>query len=231
VATLLSKMFRRTTSKSEDTDLPTNLSPPAVSLKDPAEGPSQPDSQSSTPKSGQIQVTRDCEVVEIPGGRIHPLAAGAFVSITQALGGSYTLRVPSHGGLFRLAGQDADAIGMEVAPAPEATAEAISTEDLEAEIWTQLRTCFDPEIPVNIVDLGLIYDLQVAPHTEGGSRVDVKMTLTAQGCGMGDSIAADAQTKIQRIPGVKAADIQVVWDPPWTPDRMSEEGKTLLGIA
>ena len=185
-------------------------------------------------QSGQIQITRDCEVVEIPGGRIFRLAAGTSVSITQALGGSYTLRLPSHGGLFRLAGQDADAIGMEVAaepPASEATAEAISTEDLEAEIWAQLRTCFDPEIPVNIVDLGLIYDLQVAPHTEGGSRVNVKMTLTAQGCGMGDSIATDAQTKIQRIPGVKAADVGVVWDPPWTPDRMSEEGKTLLGIA
>ncbi len=221
-------------SKSEDTDLPTNVSPPAMSLKDPPEGSAQAGTPPPIGKSGQIQITRDCEVVEIPGGRIQRLLAGASVSITQALGGSYTLRLPSHGGLFRLAGQDADAIGMEVAaepPGPEARAEAIPTEDLAAEIWAQLRTCFDPEIPVNIVDLGLIYDLQVAPHTEGGSQVDVKMTLTAQGCGMGDSIATDAQTKIQRIPGVKVADVRVVWDPPWTPDRMSEEGKTLLGIA
>ena len=230
MARLLSRIFRNAMTKSEDTDLPTNVSPPAMSLKDPGEGSPRP----PIGKSGQIQLTRDCEVVEIPGGRVQRLAAGASVSITQALGGSYTLRLPSHGGLFRLADQDADAIGMEVSaepPAPEATTEAISTEELEAEIWTQLRTCFDPEIPVNIVDLGLIYDLQMAPHTEGGSRVDVKMTLTAQGCGMGDSIATDAQTKIQRIPGVKAADVRVVWDPPWTPDRMSEEGKALLGIA
>ena len=232
MAKLLSRIFRKTTPKPEDTDLPTKVSPSTKSLSDPAEGPSQPLPPAPMGKSGLIQITRDCEVVEIPGGRIHRLVTGTSVSITQALGGSYTLLIPSHGGLFRLAGQDADAIGKEVAeesPAPGASAEAIST-DLDAEIWAQLRTCFDPEIPVNIVDLGLIYDMTVSALPKGGNRVDVKMTLTAQGCGMGDSIAADARHRIQSIAGVNAADVQVVWDPPWTPDKISDEGKALLGI-
>ena len=182
----------------------------------------------------RIELTRDCEVVEVPGGRTVGLRAGTPVSITQALGGSYTLLVPSLGGLFRLAGRDADAIGKE--PAPEAAASSapsapVAPDALRDAVWTQLKTCFDPEIPVNIVDLGLVYDLQVEPHAEGGSRVDVKMTLTAQGCGMGASIAADAQHKIERIAGVKSAEVQIIWDPPWTPERISPEGKALLGIA
>ena len=98
------------------------------------------------------------------------------------------------------------------------------------EIYEVLRMCYDPEIPVNIVDLGLIYDMQVLPLGEGGSRVQVKMTLTAQGCGMGASIAGDAQNKLLDIPGVQEADVQVVWDPPWTPEKISPEGRTLLGI-
>ena len=184
--------------------------------------------------NNRIELGRDCEVVEIPGGRAVQLTKGTPVSITQALGGSYTLLVPSLGGLYRLAGRDADAIGKEVEAAP-ATSEGAGASrevgDLREEVWTQLKTCFDPEIPVNIVDLGLIYGLEVNPEPEGGSRVEVKMTLTAQGCGMGDSIAADAQSKIGRIPGVSSADVQVVWDPPWTPDRISAEGKTVLGIS
>ncbi len=180
-----------------------------------------------------ISLGRDCEVVEVPGGRAVQLTKGTAVSITQALGGSYTLMVPSLGGLFRLAGRDADAIGKEAAaeePVSGATGEPQSAADLRDQIWLQLKTCYDPEIPVNIVDLGLIYELDVAPSTDGGSRVDVKMTLTAQGCGMGDSIASDARQKIEGLSGVDAADVQIVWDPPWTPERMSEEGKTRLGI-
>ena len=183
--------------------------------------------------SDQIEVTRDCEVVEIPGGGTHHLKKGTAVSITQALGESYTLLVPSHGGLFRLAGRDADAIGKEK---PEESAEngtaglPLDSEQLETEIWTQLKTCFDPEIPVNIVDLGLIYGMTVSALEDGGSHVAVQMTLTAQGCGMGDSIAADAQHKIQRIRQVSSADVQVVWDPPWTPDKISPEGKAMMGI-
>ena len=180
-----------------------------------------------------IVIPRDCEVVEIPGGATHKLTEGTAVSITQQLGGSYTLLVPAHGGLFRLAGRDADAIGKEVKAEASASGDAGTTgtpEELEAEIWARLKTCFDPEIPVNIVDLGLVYGMTVAPLPEGGNRVDVQMTLTAQGCGMGPSIAADAKSKIQEIPGVADADVQVVWDPPWTPDKMSEQGKSVLGI-
>ena len=179
-----------------------------------------------------IELGRDCDVVEVPGGRTVQLKKGTRVSITQALGGSYTLLVPTLGGLFRLSDRDADAIGketLEESSAAEESSGSRSGTDLREEVWTQLKTCFDPEIPVNIVDLGLIYGMEVA-ETDGGSRIEIKMTLTAQGCGMGDSIAADAQHKIERIPGVKAADVQIVWDPPWTPDKMSDEGKALLGI-
>ena len=183
--------------------------------------------------TNQIELSRDCEVVEVPGGRTVQLTKGTPVSITQALGGTYTLMVPSIGGLFHLAGRDGDAIGKEVTA--EASVEDSAGADrtlaeVRDEVWNQLKTCFDPEIPVNIVDLGLIYDLQVAP-TEDGNRVEIKMTLTAQGCGMGDSIAGDAQHKIERIPEVKSAAVQVVWDPPWTPERISEEGKARLGMA
>ena len=181
----------------------------------------------------QIEVTRDCDVVEIPGGQTHHLKKGTAVSITQALGESYTLLVHSHGGLFRLAGRDADAIGKEKTEESTesgAAAPPLDSEQLETEIWTQLKTCFDPEIPVNIVDLGLIYGMTVSSLEDGGNHVAVQMTLTAQGCGMGDSIAADAQHKIQRIPQVTSADVQVVWDPPWSPDKMSPDGKATLGI-
>ena len=176
-----------------------------------------------------ITLSRDAEVVAIPAGHQITLPKGTEVAITQALGGSYTLMVPTYGGLFRLADKDADAIGKE----PRAQSATANTpllgEALEKEVWERLKTCYDPEIPVNIVDLGLIYNMEISP-VESGSRVDVKMSLTAQGCGMGGSIAADAQGKLLEIPGVTEADVQVVWDPPWTPERISAEGRTLLGI-
>jgi probable FeS assembly SUF system protein SufT len=181
----------------------------------------------------RIELTRDCEVIEVPGGRAVQLTQGTPVSITQALGGSYTLLVHTLGGLFRLAGKDADAIGKEaVVPesSPDRAASAATPVELRDQVWSQLKTCFDPEIPVNIVDLGLIYELDVAPDDQGGNRVDIKMTLTAQGCGMGDSIAADARHKIEKLAGVTSAAVEVVWDPPWTPERISAEGKQLLGI-
>jgi probable FeS assembly SUF system protein SufT len=183
--------------------------------------------------SDGIKLSRKCEVVEVPGGRAVQLPEGTLVSITQALGGSYTLMVPSLGGLFRLAGRDGDAIGKEVVaegPDSAVSGDAPSGADLRDQVWAQLKTCFDPEIPVNIVDLGLIYELEVGPPTAGGSRVDVKMTLTAQGCGMGDSIAADARHKIEALPGVEVADVQIVWEPAWTAEKMTAEGKTRLGI-
>ena len=176
-----------------------------------------------------ITLTRDVDVVAIPGGNTIEMMKGTEVAITQALGGSYTLMVPTYGGLFRLADKDADAIGKEPRPVSETSTVPLEGEELEKEIWQRLKTCYDPEIPVNIVDLGLIYGMEISP-VEQGKRVDIKMTLTAQGCGMGGSIAADAQNKLLGIPGVTEADVQVVWDPPWTPEKISEEGRTLLGI-
>ena len=178
-----------------------------------------------------IKLRRDCQVVAVPAGHTLILPQGTEVMITQSLGGSFTLLVPSYGGLFRLSDYDADAVGREPRPAetPAGSGEALSGEALEREVWQMLKTCFDPEIPVNIVDLGLIYDLQISTLSDG-TRIDVKMTLTAQGCGMGTSIAADARNKLLDLPGVVEADVLVVWDPPWTPDKISPEGRALLGI-
>jgi probable FeS assembly SUF system protein SufT len=176
-----------------------------------------------------IKLTRDCQVVAVPAGHTLMLPQGTEVMITQSLGGSYTLLVPSYGGLFRLSNRDADAIGKETRPEAASQGQALTGEELEKEVWQTLKTCFDPEIPVNIVDLGLIYDMQIAQLSDG-SRIDVKMTLTAQGCGMGGSIAADARNKLLDLPGVVEADVQVVWEPPWTPEKISPEGRTLLGI-
>src|SRR6267143_7137051 len=144
-----------------------------------------------------IKLTRDCPVVAVPAGHTLMLPQGTEVMITQSLGGSYTLLVPSYGGLFRLSDRDADAIGREMRPAESGAGapsqgQALAGEALEKEVWQTLKTCYDPEIPVNIVDLGLIYEMQIATMPEG-ARIEVKMTLTAQGCGMGTSIAADAR--------------------------------------
>ena len=172
-----------------------------------------------------VKLTRDCQVVAVPAGHTLMLPQGTEVMITQSLGGSYTLLVPSYGGLFRLASHDADAIGREKRPVEGAVGQSqpLEGDALEKEVWQALKTCFDPEIPVNIVDLGLIYDMQISSLSDG-TRVDVKMTLTAQGCGMGTSIAADARNKILDLPGVVEADVQVVWEPPWTPEKISPEG-------
>jgi probable FeS assembly SUF system protein SufT len=173
----------------------------------------------------RVELSRDVQAVQIPAGHATLLERGTEAYITQSLGGSYTLQVPEYGGLFRISGRDGDAIGMEVV---EET--VVAEGDLEQQIWTALKTCYDPEIPVNIVDLGLVYSMEIAP-VEAGSRVDVKMTLTAPGCGMGASIAADARYKILALPGVTDADVEVVWDPPWSPQMISDEGKQRLGMA
>src|SRR5438093_249662 len=168
----------------------------------------------------------DVEAIQIPGGHTLTLEKGWDVVITQSLGGTYTVQVPAYGGLFRIAGRDADALGMEPTTAPAAAASG----GLEEQVWATLKTCFDPEIPVNIVDLGLVYDLRITPEGDG-QRIDVKMTLTAPGCGMGTSIAADARLKLLDLPGVSDADVQIVWDPPWNPQMISPEGKERLGMA
>jgi len=168
---------------------------------------------------------RECPVVRIPAGTTDTLPAGTEVHITQTLGGSYT--VQTAGGLFRITSQDADALGLEpVSPESPSTSGPV-TEQL---IWDTLRTCFDPEIPVNIVDLGLVYDMQLRPLEKGGSRVDVKMTLTAPGCGMGPAIAGDAQIKLLNLDGVEDATVEIVWDPPWHHSMITPEGKKILGL-
>ena len=180
----------------------------------------------------EVELKRDCEVVQIPNGIKVTIPAGTPAVITQNLGDSYTIQAPTLGGLYRLAGKDADAIGKALARSGESEAAVDPNAPVDEElIWAQLRNVYDPEIPVNIVDLGLIYDMRLTPQTDGSNRVDVKMTLTAQGCGMGGAIAADAREKLLSLPGVSDADVQVVWDPPWTPQMISPEGKERLGMA
>lgn len=179
-----------------------------------------------------VPLRRDCDAVQIPSGTPTVLKKCTEVIITQSLGGAYTVVVRS-GGMFRIANKDLDALGLE----PEKSAEAPAGTPTptgpveEQKIWDQLKTCFDPEIPVNIVDLGLVYDLRVLPLPSGGNRVEIKMTLTAPGCGMGPSIAADAKSKVLTVPGVTDADVQVVWEPQWNPQMISPDGKAKLGMA
>lgn len=181
--------------------------------------------------SSVIHLTRDVEAIQIPSGTKITLQKDAPVIITQALGGTYTVVVESQAGLYRIQSQDADALGKEAeAAASKAAEEAVSGPVDEELIWSQLRNVYDPEIPVNIVDLGLIYSLEIKPIEGGGNRVEAKMTLTAPGCGMGPSIAADAQHRILAVPGVTEAEVGVVWDPPWGPERISPEGKAKLGM-
>ena len=175
----------------------------------------------------RVELVRECEAVQIPFGHPVTLEKGTEVVITQSLGGSYTVQAPFYGGLFRIAGRDGDAIGQPVVEASTAAAGA----DLETQVWETLKTCYDPEIPVNIVDLGLVYDMRITPSATGGSQVDVRMTLTAPGCGMGGALAADARQRLLGLPGVTEADVQIVWDPPWTPQMISPEGRERLGMA
>ena len=176
-------------------------------------------------------LTRDTSATLIPAGDILSLKEGTQVHVTQALGGTVT--VQANGGLYRIAAADLDALG-EAGQAeyaveePEAT--IVSGAFSEDHVWDALKTCFDPEIPVNIVDLGLIYDLRADPVEDDVYEVFVKMTLTAQGCGMGPSIAADAQQKIEALPAVKSAQVDIVWDPVWTPHMISDEGRKILGL-
>ena len=176
--------------------------------------------------SHTIQLKRDCPVTLIPSGEPILLPAGTPVRLTQALGGTYTV-MTENGGMVRIEGKNADAIGYEPAAAP---APAVAGSADEEAVWDQLRSCYDPEIPVNIVDLGLVYDCKILPLSEGGSKVEVKMTLTAPGCGMADSIRGDVEYKISQVPGVAAVSVEMVWDPPWTQDMLTEAARLELGI-
>ena len=175
----------------------------------------------------RVELARDCDAVQVPSGDKVRMQKGTEVTITQSLGGTFTIQAPAYGGLFRIASKDADALGKEVV---ESAAAAADGGNVESMVWEQLKTCFDPEIPVNIVDLGLVYGMSVTAKPEGGSIVEVKMTLTAQGCGMGGSIAMDAKQKLMGIPGVAEANVDLVWEPPWNPQMISPEGRERLGI-
>jgi probable FeS assembly SUF system protein SufT len=177
----------------------------------------------------EVTFSRDCEVVQIPDGITVKMEAGTPAVITQALGDTYTIQVPTFGGLYRVAGKDADAIGKALAPRDDDAGSDPNGPVSEELIYQQLRNVYDPEIPVNIVELGLVYDLKIEPD-EGGSRVEVQMTLTAPGCGMGDIIAQDARSRILSVPGVTNANVEVVFDPPWNQQMMSEAARLTLGI-
>jgi len=173
-----------------------------------------------------VVLSRDCDAVQIPAGNTVTLPAGTEVDITQTLGGSYT--VHAMGGLFRVASKDADALG--ITQADPVTGISTPGDIDEKAVWDTLRTCYDPEIPVNIVDLGLVYDLGIEPLPAGTKKIFVKMTLTAPGCGMGATIAGDAQQKILTLPGVEDASVEIVWDPPWHQSMITAEGRRLLGL-
>jgi probable FeS assembly SUF system protein SufT len=172
-------------------------------------------------------LSRDVDAAAIPYGDKVPLPSGTTVFITQALGGSYTV-MTDRGYMVRIEGKDADAIGEQATVA--APAEAATGRPLQELAWDQLKTCYDPEIPVNIVDLGLVYKCESAPLPEGGEKVTVHFTLTAPGCGMGDYLKQDVERKIEGLPGVKETDIQVVFEPAWEQSMMSEAARLQLGL-
>jgi probable FeS assembly SUF system protein SufT len=172
-------------------------------------------------------LSRDVKAVMVPAGIDIELKSGQSGFITQALGGSFTLYM--EGNLFRLAGSDADAIGKDVVNAPELPANATEN-DVLAVAWDQLRTCYDPEIPINIVDLGLIYECTVGASADGQRELNVRLTLTAPGCGMGDVLVQDIRQKLEIIPTIAAANVELVFDPPWNQSMMTEAARLQTGM-
>ena len=176
-------------------------------------------------------LSRDVEASVVPIGTKVTLQKGETAHITQSLGGSYTVVV--NGNMFRIAENDADALGVEVKSTPQPVAAPtgpLSQEQLEKQVWESLKTCYDPEIPVNIVDLGLIYDCHLTPIGESNYKADVKMTLTAPGCGMGPVLAQDVQNKLISLEPIDEANVELVWDPPWNQSMMTEAAKLQLGL-
>ncbi|HEY6274427.1 MAG TPA: putative Fe-S cluster assembly protein SufT [Terriglobales bacterium] len=175
--------------------------------------------------SGEILVlTRDCAATQIPSGIPYLLAAGSKARLTQSLGGSYTV-ITEQGYMVRVDAKDADALGL----AGGAGSESAPAEFSEKLVWDQLRTVYDPEIPVNVVDLGLIYECNIEP-LEGGNQISIKMTMTAPGCGMADVLKSDIERRLLSLPTVKKLQVDVVFDPPWNPTRMSEAARLQLGL-
>jgi len=177
-------------------------------------------------QTGIIKLNRDTEVIEIPSGTRSVLTAGSPVSIMQSLGGSYTISGGAYGAMYRIDARDADALGL---PTPQESAPSEHKPFSEQLVWDELKTVFDPEIPVNVVDLGLIYECAVS-GVEGGHKLDVKMSMTAPGCGMGNVLKADVENKLKHLPDVKEVNVEVVFEPPWGPARMSEAAKLQLGF-
>jgi probable FeS assembly SUF system protein SufT len=174
-----------------------------------------------------IVVQRDVKAVIIPAGIEVKLRTGSVGYITQALGGSFTVYV--EGNLFRIAGEDADAIGKEPVKRPELPPGA-SDEDVRKLLWDQMKSCFDPEIPVNIVDLGLVYTCDVTSNDDGSRNVHVTMTLTAPGCGMGEVLVQDVKDKVEAVPTIREARVDLVFDPPWSQSMMSEAARLETGM-
>lgn len=187
------------------------------------------DPPSPTIMHEEVSLTREVDAIQIPSGDTITLPTGTPVVITQTLGGTYT--VATSAGLARISSSDADALGVDPDEKQEKQAEADRLADatLEEQVWHQMKQVFDPEIPVDIVNLGLVYDCTLS-EVDSGTDVDVKMTLTAPGCGMGPVIAADAQARIMSLSEINDARVELVWDPPWNQDMISEEGKMKLGM-
>ena len=181
-------------------------------------------------RQAPITLERDCEATLIPGGQRVTLSQGDAVIVTQSLGGSFTVQT-GDGYLARISTEDADALGLEPAGDTEADKGPLETGPFDiAQVIKQLKTVFDPEIPVNVVDLGLIYACDAQPLPEGGHRVEIKMSMTAPGCGMGDVLREDAITRVKAVPGVSDVDIELVWNPPWDMSRMSDAACLQLGF-
>lgn len=178
-------------------------------------------------KRETVVIRRPVRAESIPDGTVIELPAGTRAQITQALGSSFTLYVEGY--LLRIAGADADAIG-KPPPAPLIIPDNVSPEELKGLIWQTLKTCYDPEIPVDIVELGLVYVCNVMPLDDERFRVSIKMTVTAPGCGMGEGIAQEVQDKLEALPRVDQVDIEIVFDPPWDRTMMSEEAELVLGL-
>lgn len=178
--------------------------------------------------SDPVTLSRDVDAAVIPVGTKVTLQKGEQAYITQSLGGSYTVVV--NGNMFRIEGKDSDALGVEAVAKPVSTGLPITQENLEKHIWDQLKTCYDPEIPVNIVDLGLIYDCHLTSLGANSYKADVKMTLTAPGCGMGPMLAQDVQNKLLGLEGVDDVAVELVWEPPWNQAMMTEAAKLQLGL-
>jgi probable FeS assembly SUF system protein SufT len=181
--------------------------------------------------SEQKVLIRDVEASVVPIGTKVTLQKGETAHITQSLGGTYTVVV--NGNMFRIESKDADALGFQAPVTPSsttATSGPLTQEELEKKVWESLKTCYDPEIPVNIVDLGLIYDCHLTPAGESSFKADVKMTLTAPGCGMGPVLAQDVQNKLLSLEPIDEANVELVWDPPWNQGMMTEAAKLQLGL-